>query len=67
MAKPVEIVDYAILGGGMAGLTMAQALVPTLKAGETLAVVEPREKYHDRTFRYWDVAPIAADSRVKHR
>ena len=52
----------------MAGLTMAQALVPTLKSGETLAVVEPREKYqHDRTFCYWDVAPIAADSCVKHR
>ncbi len=68
MSRPVEIVDYAILGGGMAGLTMAQALVPTLQPGERLAVVEPREQYqHDRTFCYWDVAPIAADTCVKHR
>lgn len=68
MTEPTQPIDYAILGGGMAGLTMASALAPSLSDGERLVVIEPRESYgHDRTFCYWDVAPIHADKAVKHR
>ncbi|MBT6175753.1 MAG: hypothetical protein HOI23_00810 [Deltaproteobacteria bacterium] len=68
MSETKHHVDYAILGGGMAGLTVASALAPRLEEGERLVVVEPREDYgHDRTFCYWDVAPIEADQAVKHR
>lgn len=68
MTDPKQTIDYAILGGGMAGLTMASALAPRLGEDERLVVIEPRESYdHDRTFCYWDVAPIHADKAVKHR
>ena len=42
MAGPVQIVDYAFLGGGMAGLTMAESLAPLLENGERLVVVWAR-------------------------
>ena len=60
--------DYAILGGGMAGLTVASSLSAQLSPEQRLVVIEPRPSYdNDRTFCYWNVAPIEADGAVKHR
>ena len=44
--------DFAVLGGGMAGLQIAVSLSRSLKgSGQNVTVVEPRETYEDdRTF-----------------
>ena len=68
MTRSNESVDYAILGGGMAGLTVASALARQLPADRKAVVVDPRVGYsHDRTFCFWDVAPIDADAAIRHR
>jgi lycopene beta-cyclase len=50
--------DVAILGGGLAGLSLAMRLTEPRFAGLRLLVVEPRETYRrDRTWSYWTVRP----------
>jgi lycopene beta-cyclase len=50
--------DVAILGGGLAGLSLAVRLAEPRFAGLRLLVVEPRVTYRrDRTWSYWTVRP----------
>ena len=67
-SKDIGKADYAILGGGMAGLTMASTLLRRIEPESSVVVVEPRTEYtHDRTFCFWNVAPVDADCVVEHR
>lgn len=49
--------DVAILGGGLAGLSIA-ARIAALPGGPRTLVIEPRAAYRrDRTWSYWDLHP----------
>ncbi len=49
--------DYAILGGGCAGLSLAAALARRGLGDRRVVVIEPRRAYRrDRTWCFWDVA-----------
>ena len=69
MTRHDERVDYTVLGGGMAGLQVATALARSLRGTKRRAlVIEPRAEYtDDRTFCFWNVEPIAAESLATHR
>jgi len=69
MTKRDDTVDFTILGGGMAGLQIASTLASRLRGtGRRALVVEPRSQYtDDRTFCFWNVEPIAAESLAAHR
>ena len=51
--------DYAILGGGCAGLSLAYQLETQGRLqNRTLVIVEPREHYRrDKTWSFWKVRP----------
>jgi lycopene beta-cyclase len=50
--------DVAILGGGLAGLSLAVRLVEPPFAGLRVLIVEPRKEYRrDRTWSYWSLRP----------
>ncbi len=58
--------DFAVLGGGCAGLSLAAALA-LHRPSSRIAVVEPRERFpRDRTWCYWDVAPHPYGRAVAH-
>ena len=61
--------ETAILGGGMAGLQAALSIATHLSGtGQRVRIFEPRSAYSDdRTFCYWNVAPIDGDSIAQHR
>lgn len=51
-------VDVLVLGGGLAGLSLAERLAGERVAGPRVVVVEPRTEYRDdRTWCAWRVAP----------
>jgi lycopene beta-cyclase len=53
MAALVERADVVILGGGLAGLALAERLA-TRSAGGRVVVVEPRTRYEDdRSWAFW--------------
>ena len=50
--------DVLVLGGGLAGLSLAERLAGERVAGPRVVVVEPRTEYRDdRTWCAWRVAP----------
>ena len=54
--------DYAILGGGAAGLSLALALVRSpLKAGSILIVEKDAKNTNDRTWCFWSDVPTPLD------
>ena len=54
----LQSVDIAILGGGLAGLSLAVELSDQAFAHLTIVVLEPRESYRrDKTWSYWRQAP----------
>ena len=61
--------DFAVLGGGMAGLQVAVSLSRSLKgSGQNVTVVEPREAYKDdRTFCFWNVSETPSTPAIAHR
>jgi lycopene beta-cyclase len=59
--------DVAILGGGLAGLSLATRLTEARFAGLRVLVVEPRETYRrDRTWSYWTVREHPFSAAVTH-
>jgi lycopene beta-cyclase len=53
-------VDIAILGGGLAGLSLAAALATPEFSHLNILVIEPRETYvRDKTWSYWRQSPHA--------
>jgi lycopene beta-cyclase len=62
----LKIYDYAILGGGAAGLSLALALVNSPLADQSILVVEKEAKdNNDRTWCYWANQPSAFDA-IRH-
>ncbi len=60
--------DYAIIGGGCAGLSLASTLAKRLETNQRLVIVEPRTQYQrDRTWCYWNVKPHDFTQTVSHR
>ena len=51
--------DYIIIGGGCAGLSLANELdLHSKLKDKTLAIVEPRDEYkRDKTWSFWKVSP----------
>ena len=50
--------DVAIIGAGLAGLSLAARLAEPPFAGLRVLVLEPRTQYHrDRTWSYWSMQP----------
>ncbi len=50
--------DIAIIGAGLAGLSLAARLAEPAFAGLRVLVLEPRTDYHrDRTWSYWSMQP----------
>jgi lycopene beta-cyclase len=59
--------DYIILGGGLAGLSLAYHLIHSPLADRSILIVEPDDKdRNDRTFCYWSDRPTPFDALV-HR
>jgi len=59
--------DYAILGGGAAGLSLALALVRSpLKAGSILIVEKDAKNTNDRTWCFWSDVPTPLDRIAYH-
>ena len=69
MTKLPQDTDFAVLGGGMAGLQVAVSLSRSLKgSGQNVTVVEPREAYKDdRTFCFWNVSETPSTPAIAHR
>ena len=60
--------DIAILGGGLAGLSLAVRLAAPRFAGFRVLVVEPRTEYRrDRTWSYWALHPHPFQEAVSGR
>ncbi len=60
--------DVAILGAGLAGLSLAARLAAPCHAGLRILLVEPRTTYRrDRTWSYWSVQPHPFEDAVAHR
>lgn len=69
MMTPRQRYDYAILGGGAAGLSLLCHLhwSGALK-GKSVLLVEPETKNrHDRTWSFWETTPGPFESIVSHR
>jgi lycopene beta-cyclase len=48
------VYDYAIIGGGCSGLSLAVELVHAVSGDRRIAVFEPRRSYHlDRIWCFW--------------
>jgi lycopene beta-cyclase len=59
--------DYIILGGGLAGLSLAYHLLHSPLADRSILIVEPDDKdRNDRTFCYWSDRPTPFDD-IIHR
>lgn len=57
MKKPADY-DIAIIGAGLAGLSLATRLAEPEFAGLRILVLEPRTQYRrDRTWSYWSMTP----------
>ena len=68
MTKSSHDVDIAVLGGGMTGLMMSEALARRLPPSQSAVVLEPRDDYeHDRTFCFWDVEDIGLEDCIQHK
>ena len=62
------VYDFAILGGGCSGLTMAVELINVLPDGQRIVIIEPRKKYRmDRIWCFWDTMPHRFGSSVSHQ
>ncbi|MEZ5581515.1 MAG: lycopene cyclase family protein [Candidatus Competibacteraceae bacterium] len=62
-----ELADYAIVGGGCAGLSLAVQLAERLPPTTRIVVIEPRTSYvRDRTWCYWRVRPHRFETAVNH-
>ena len=60
--------EFAILGGGCAGLSLATALASADPRRRSVRVVEPRTAYRrDRTWCFWDVDAHPFEEAVAHR
>ena len=59
--------DYAIIGGGCSGLSLAYELEIHKKLEyKTLAIIEPRDEYkRDKTWSFWKVINHNFDDCVK--
>ncbi len=56
--KQVADYDVAIIGAGLAGLSLATRLAEPAFAGLRVLVLEPRTQYRrDRTWSYWSMTP----------
>jgi len=62
--------DFAVLGGGCAGLSLATAIAATAGPGRAprIVIVEPRERYvRDRTWCMWPVEAQPFTAAIRHR
>lgn len=64
--------DFAVIGGGCAGLSLATAIAATAGAGRgrapRIVIVEPRERYvRDRTWCMWPVEAQPFTAAIRHR
>ncbi len=62
--------DFAILGGGCAGLSLATAIAEGASEGHPpkIVIVEPRERYvRDRTWCMWPVEAQPFTAAIRHR
>jgi len=61
------VYDYAIVGGGCSGLSLAVELVYALSGDRRIAVFEPRGSYHlDRVWCFWKTAKHRFSHAVGH-
>ncbi|MGD8261580.1 MAG: lycopene cyclase family protein [Desulfobacterales bacterium] len=61
------VYDYAIVGGGCSGLSLAVELVRALSGDRRIAVFEPRRSYHlDRVWCFWKTTKHRFSHAVGH-
>ncbi len=61
------VYDYAIVGAGCSGLSLAVELVQALSGNQRIAVFEPRRSYHlDRVWCFWKTATHRFSHAVDH-
>ena len=61
------VYDYAIVGAGCSGLSLAVELVQALSGDRRIAVFEPRRSYHlDRVWCFWKTATHGFSHAVGH-
>jgi len=59
--------DYIILGGGLAGLSLACRLIDSPLADRSILIIEPDDKdRNDRTFCFWSDRPTPFDDIIHH-
>ncbi len=64
---PVDL-DLVVLGGGCAGLSLAERLAEQSGPCRRVAVLEPRSRYsNDRSWCFWRLGPHRHDALVRHR
>ncbi len=60
--------DLVVLGGGCAGLSLAERLAEQAGPCRRVAVIEPRSRYsNDRSWCFWRLGPHRHDALVRHR
>ncbi|MGE0784978.1 MAG: FAD-dependent oxidoreductase [Sandaracinaceae bacterium] len=61
-------VDFAIVGAGCAGLSLAWHLVERGLSGRRVCLIDPRTEYgRDRTWCFFDVLPHSFEREISHR
>ena len=62
-----EKYDYAIVGAGCSGLSLAVELFHSVPAGSRIALIDPRRSYHmDRLWCFWNTQPHRFIDAVRH-
>ena len=59
--------DYAIVGAGCSGLSLAVELFHSVPQGSRIALIDPRRSYHmDRLWCFWNTQPHRFTGAVRH-
>lgn len=62
-----DVYDYAIVGGGCSGLSLAVELTNAVPESSRIVIIEPRKNYvMDRIWCFWDTKPHRFSRAVRH-
>jgi lycopene beta-cyclase len=62
------VYDYAIVGAGCSGLSLAVALIDSLPGGSRIAVIEGRRSFtFDRIWCFWKTMPHRFSGAIRHQ
>ncbi len=61
------VYDYAIIGAGCSGMSLAVELLNSLPGSSRIAVLDPRQAYHlDRVWCFWKTMPHRFSQAIRH-